>query len=88
MSISVYTGSELNRLARKFIEGVNKELRPAAQKASFNDWQLIIDEDSKRLEIRYTVYQFHLDKIGLTRYVGGVRQPLKPLGVGFGSVNI
>lgn len=89
MSISVYTGSELNRLARKFIDEINKELRPKGQKASFADWQLIVDGANKNLEVRYVLYQMHLDDKGrLTRYVNGVRRPLSKLEVKFGSVGL
>lgn len=57
--MNIFTGSELNRLARQFVTAKDKELKDSGQFARFQDWQLVIDseENVKRLDIRYSVKQ-------------------------------
>lgn len=76
MSISVYRGSELNRLARRFVDQKSKELKPEGRKASFADWELVINDTSPTLRVRYGIYS-------LMRAAYGQREKF---GIEFGNI--
>lgn len=81
MSISVYKGSELNRLARKFVDRKTRELKPEGKKASFGDWELIINDTATTLRVRYGIYE-----IRKQTYIAGVFQPQKKLSIEFANI--
>jgi hypothetical protein len=84
-NISVYRGSELNRLARKFVDQKSRELKSQGQKASFSDWELVINEDlpAPALRVRYGIYE-----IRRKTYIDGVFQPHVKLGIEFGNITL
>ena len=72
MAISVYKGSELNRLARQFVELKSQELKPINRFASVGDWMLILGDDNPRLKVRYGIYERGTIKLGTKRVKYGV----------------
>ena len=54
--MKTFKGSELNRLARRTVESEDRKYREHEKKASFQDWELILDSPP-RLIVHYAVFE-------------------------------